>query len=406
MKIIYIHQYFCTPEEGGAIRSYYLAKGMVDAGIDVEMITAHNKNFYDLKIIEGIRVHYLPIAYQQEWGFIKRVGAFLKFVIHAKRIVKKISRPDYLYITSTPLTTGLIGLWAKRKMALPYIFEVRDLWPDAPIEVGAIRNPVLKSLLYSLEKRIYQHALKCIALSPGIANSMRKKTDTPITIVPNIADTSYFSPNQKCDNQLDRYGLKNQFTIIYSGAIGEVNAVHEFVDLANHAQKGKKPFQFVIVGKGSTLEKMKAYASRLALSNLVFFDFGDKEKVRQLLDLSDMAFISFKHLPVLKTNSPNKFFDALAAGKAILINHKGWLYELCKTHQVGLLYQHKNPDKVLSEIEALIQNETILIYQKNARFLAEKYFSRDLAIKKLLHTIDSTKFPLDSSSDGACIQIA
>ncbi|MCH7401556.1 glycosyltransferase family 4 protein [Belliella kenyensis] len=405
MKVIYIHQYFCTPEDGGAIRSYYLAKGMVNAGVEVEMITAHNKKFYDLKIIEGIRVHYLPVAYRQEWGFSMRVIAFLKFAIHAMRLVKKLPRPDYLYITSTPLTTGMIGLWAKRKFALPFIFEVRDLWPDAPVEVGAIRNPLLKSFLYRLEKRIYQHALKCVALSPGIANNMRKKTDTPITIIPNIADTEYFYPNQKSQIQLDKYGLSDQFTIIYSGAVGDVNAVHEFLELARHAESKNKPFQFVILGKGSKLEAMKSLASKLSLSNLKFFAFGSKEKVRELLDISDMAFISFEHLPVLKTNSPNKFFDAIAAGKAILINHKGWIYELCKENKIGLLYRNKSPENTLSEIERLIQTEEIKIYQKNARSLAVKYFDKEIAIQKLLHLIDPKRFPMDTS-DAACIQIA
>jgi hypothetical protein len=133
MKVIYIHQYFRTPEQGGAVRSYHLAKGLLESGIELEMITAHSGKDYDQRWIEGIKVHYLPVDYDQKFGFLRRVWSFFQFVRLSKKLLKKLSRPDLLYITSTPLTTGWIGLWAKKHLALPYIFEVRDLWPEAPI---------------------------------------------------------------------------------------------------------------------------------------------------------------------------------------------------------------------------------------------------------------------------------
>lgn len=393
MRIIYIHQYFLTPEEGGAVRSYHLAKGMVEAGIAVDMITTHNKSYYDLKIIDGIHVHYLPVAYSQEWGFVKRVKSFIHFVQLAKKWVAKLPRPDYLYITSTPLTTGLIGLWAKRKFALPYIFEVRDLWPDAPIQVGAIKNPLLKNLLYALEKRIYKHALKCIALSPGIAREIRKRTETPIYIVPNFGDTDYFSPEKKDPQLLSKLNLKDSFTILYAGAIGQVNAVDELLDIAKVAMDKGKDYQFIVMGKGSQLPSVLRKADELELNNFSFFDFGNKEKVRYLLNLSDMAFISFDHLPVLKTNSPNKFFDALAAGKAILVNHKGWVYNLTKKYELGIYHNPNKPKQTLDRIEKMLENDAMLQkYQQNSRNLALQFFTKEMAIKRILAVLDSKKF--------------
>lgn len=393
MRIIYIHQYFLTPEEGGAIRSYHLAKGMVEAGIAVDMITTHNKPYYDLRIIDGIRVHYLPVAYNQEWGFVKRVKSFIHFVHLARKWVAKLPRPDYLYITSTPLTTGLIGLWAKRKFALPYIFEVRDLWPDAPIQVGAIKNPILKNILYALERRIYKHALKCIALSPGIANEIRKKTETPVFIIPNFGDTSYFTPTKKSPQILSKLNLNDSFTILYAGAIGQVNAVEELLDIAKVAMNKGKNYQFLIMGKGSKLLGLIQKAKTSKLTNLHFFDFGNKEKVRQLIDISDMTFISFNHLPVLKTNSPNKFFDALAAGKAILINHKGWVYDLTKKYQLGIYHNPNKPEETINRIEKILESPSSLPkFQHNARDLAIQYFSKEIAIKHVLAILDAKKF--------------
>lgn len=407
MRIIYIHQYFLTPQEGGATRSYYLAKGLVEKGIEVEMITAHNKSYYDLKIIDGIKVHYLPVAYDQNFGFLKRIWAFFAFVRQAKKWIKKIPRPDFLYITSTPLSTGIIGPWAKRKFAIPYIFEVRDLWPDAPIEVGAIRHPLLIKLLYGLEQKIYRHALKIVALSPGIAANIRKKNpDKEIHIIPNFADTDIFYPADKDSKFLEKCGLKNAFTIAYAGAIGQVNAVEEILELAKLAQDEGKDFQFIVMGKGSHLPQLLQTASSYELKNFHHIPFGSKQEVAKILNAADMAFISFDHLPVLKTNSPNKFFDALAAGKATLVNHKGWVYELVKTHHLGLYYNPKKPSETLAKIEKLALDKSELAQmQSNARKLSEQYFSKEIALQQLLIVLNPNN-KKGNATDGAYILTA
>ena len=92
MKVLYIHQYFRTPEEGGAIRSYYLAKGLVEHGIEVELITAHNEPKASTKIIDGITVHYLPVFYDNEQGFLQRIYAFFKFMRLARKKARKIKK--------------------------------------------------------------------------------------------------------------------------------------------------------------------------------------------------------------------------------------------------------------------------------------------------------------------------
>ena len=247
MRIIYIHQYFKTPAEGGAVRSYHLAKGLVDAGHEVEMITAGSNSGYDQRWIEGIKVHYLPVRYEQKFGFFRRVWAFLSYVRQAKKLIKKLPRPDLLYVTSTPLTTGLLGLWAKRRMAIPYIFEVRDLWPQAPIEVGAIKNPIVKRSLESLEKKIYQRAMSLVALSPGIADHLRKVTPSQkIHLIPNFSDLDRFFPMEKSERLLQKYQLTDALTIAYTGALGQVNAVNELLDLAEKAQDKGKSWQFLM----------------------------------------------------------------------------------------------------------------------------------------------------------------
>jgi glycosyltransferase involved in cell wall biosynthesis len=389
MNVIYIHQYFRTPDQGGAVRSYHLAKGLVEAGIGVEIITAHDLPDYDQRWIDGIRVHYLPVNYAQKFGFLKRIWAFWQFVVKAKRLIKKLPRPDLLYITSTPLTTGLIGLWAKKRMALPYIFEVRDLWPEAPIQVGAIRNPIAKTWLYALEKRIYDQALSLVALSPGIASHLQKiSPKREVALIPNFSDLNTFFPKEKNQALVEEHQLSDGLTIAYTGALGQVNAVEELLDLAEMAQSQNKNWNFLIMGTGSHEQILLKIAKAKSLENVRFIPFGSKEKVNEVLSLADFAWISFAHLPVLKTNSPNKFFDALAAGKAILVNHKGWVYDLMKTHELGISCLPGKMESTFAKLEKLAENPAeIDRMSRNSRKLAEAYFSKEIAISRLLAVI-------------------
>lgn len=401
MKIIYIHQYFKTPEEGGAVRSYHLAKGLVDAGYEVEMITGGNQKYYDQRRIDGIKVHFLPVDYDQKFGFWKRIVSFLSFVKQAKNLLPKLSRPDILYISSTPLTTGLIGLWAKKNLALPYVFEVRDLWPEAPIQVGAIRNPFLKKYLISLEARIYRNALSLVALSPGIAEHLRKVApDRLVNLIPNFSDLDCFFPQEKNENLLRKYRLNTSLTIAYTGALGQVNAVEELLELADKAQNRQKSWQFLIMGAGSHEGKLREIAAQKNLKNIKFIPFGSKEKVNEVLSLADFAWISFAHLPVLKTNSPNKFFDGLAAGKAILVNHKGWVYQLVRQYELGISCLPEKIKNAFAELERLETDpKSILQMQRNSRALAEKFFSKEHAVIRLKEVIDPGKNPTDSQDE-------
>ncbi|MEB2782508.1 glycosyltransferase family 4 protein [Algoriphagus sp. C2-6-M1] len=393
MRIIYIHQYFKTPAEGGAVRSYHLAKGLVDAGHAVEMITGGEQTGYDQHWIEGIKVHSVPVKYDQKFGYFKRILSFLSYVRQAKKLIKKLVRPDLLYITSTPLTTGLLGLWSKRTLAIPYIFEVRDLWPQAPIEVGAIRNPLLKRFLISLEKKIYQQALSLVALSPGIADHLRKVTPKQqIHLIPNFSDLDTFYPMKKSENLLQKYGLTDSLTIAYTGALGQVNAVEELLYLAEMAKKRGKNWQFLIMGQGSHEALLKRITLDRSLTQVHFIPFGSKAKVNEVLNLADFAWISFAHLPVLKSNSPNKFFDAMAAGKAILVNHKGWVYDLVKSHQLGFSCLPSKRGLAFSKLMEIEDSpQKLVLMGQNSRNLAEQHFTKEHAVSHLQHVIEHGK---------------
>ena len=383
--ILYIHQYFKTPQEGGAIRSYYLAKGLVEKGFEVEMLTTHNESIYTKAEIDGIKVHYLPVRYSNEMGFFKRIWSFFKFVRLAKKYAKNIASIDKAYITSTPLTVGLIGLWLKKKRHIPYIFEVRDLWPTAPIELGAIKSAPLKKYLYALEKKIYLGADKIVALSPGMRDWIKKVApEKEVYMIPNMADCQFFKKELKDPKLTEFYNAQKPFVITYLGSIGITNHLEYLLDLASECKKRNLNIDFKVVGQGSQLSKIKLEAYLRKLSNVQFIGHQNKEGVRRLLNVTDATYVSFAKIPVLATNSPNKMFDSMASGKLTIVNSNGWTKDLVEQYKCGFYADPENPQEFIEKLKPfLTQKDLLESYKNNSRQIAEKLYSKRLQVEKL-----------------------
>ncbi|MBD3176836.1 MAG: glycosyltransferase, partial [Armatimonadia bacterium] len=152
MHILYLHQYFCTPEGSSGTRSYEMARRLVAAGHRVTMVcSAANLGHLDLPAgrsdleIDGIHVIALNVAYSNRMSHLERIKAFYRFAWGARQAGRAASGVDVVFATSTPLTIAYPGVGASRRHRCPMVFEVRDLWPELPIAVGALRDPVSKA---------------------------------------------------------------------------------------------------------------------------------------------------------------------------------------------------------------------------------------------------------------------
>lgn len=392
-RILYIHQYFKTPEEGGAIRSYYLAKGLVELGFTVEMLTAHAEKIPTQIKIDGINVHYLPVPYSNEMGFAKRLLSFYRFVRLAKKYIPQIKGIDLAYITSTPLTVGYLGLWLKKKKHIPYVFEVRDLWPTAPIEIGVIKGGLFKKYLYRLEKKIYQNAEKVVALSPDMQEWIEKVVpEQSVHVIPNMADCDFFQLESK-DVRLEAfYHSQNKFVITYFGSIGTSNHLEYLLDIASLCQEQELNVAFKIVGKGSRKSHIKLMAYLKQLQNISFIGYLNKEGVKRILNITDATYVCFANYPVLGSNSPNKLFDSLAAGKLTLVNTSGWTKHLVEEHRCGFYANPEQPKEFIQQLVPFIENRALLnTYKDNARAVAEKFYAKKIQIEKLAELLKSIK---------------
>lgn len=385
MKILYIHQYFRTPDEGGPLRSYYLAKGLVEKGFEVEMITSYTGKKKLIKNIEGINVHYLPISYDNGMNFKRRVISFLKFMYLSVDEASTIRNVDLCYATSTPLTVGMAAIKIKERFDIPYIFEVRDLWPEAPIQLGAIRNPWLLRYTQDMEQRIYDNANKIVTLSPGMYEGVAAKVQNKIiSMIPNMSDVDFFQPEEKKPELESIFGTPGKFVVSYFGAMGKANQLEYLLDSAETSLTRELPLKFFVVGEGAERERLHEQSKKRNLSNVEFLPFMNKEEIKKLLNVTDAAYISFANKPILETNSPNKFFDALASGKMVVTNTKGWIRDLSEENKCGFYINPEKPTEFADKITPFIENKHHLrTYQKNARNLGERNFSKNKQIEKL-----------------------
>jgi len=388
LKITYLHQYFNTPQMSGGTRSYEMARRLVLAGHQVTMITAdpstHNcSNGWRISEEAGIKVHWLPVPYSNQMSYPERIRAFFHFAF--KSALHAASIPaDVIFATSTPLTIIIPGIAARLWQRVPMVFEVRDLWPELPIAVGALSNPFSKGLARFLEWLAYHSSKHVVALSPGMAEGIMKRgiPSSNVTVIPNSCDVELFDVAPDHGNAIRaRLGLhREQPLILYAGTMGLINGVGYLVELASAMRTMAPEVRFLIVGNGAELHKVTKLAQDMDVlnQNLWIWNAVPKEEMPDLHAAATIATSVFVPLRPMWNNSANKFFDALAAGKPVAINYGGWQADLLKKTGAGIVLPPNDLNQAAKLLTDFTHDEERLKKASSAaRELAYTRFARD-----------------------------
>ena len=389
LSIIYLHQYFNTPDMSGGTRSYELARRLVAKGHRVELITTDRTDGkggdgkWRVTQENGIIVHWCSVPYSNNMVFFSRVKAFFAFAFAATKRVNSM-KADLVFATSTPLTIAFPGIFKRWRSKIPMVFEVRDLWPELPIAIGMLKNPILKFFAKLLEKWAYMNSEAIIALSSGmrdgiIATGYDKHR---VSVIPNACDREAFLIEREKVEMFrkERIWLGDKPLLLYAGTLGKINGVSYLVEIASSLAKHNSPVQILIVGEGAEQEKITAQAEAAGVlgKNLFIENYLPKNQMAALFGAADISASLFVDLPEMRANSANKFFDALAAGRPILINYGGWQAELLKESGAGLVTWKMSPDTAAEMIDKHIVDKDWLASASDAsRRLASQLFDRD-----------------------------
>ncbi len=402
MRILYIHQFFATRESTlGLIRSYEFSRRWVEQGHEVTVVTSSSRlpdafqnELFAEDMIDGVRVRSVRVRYSNYMGYLRRMWSFLLFTFGAAWLASTSGKHDVVLATSTPLTVGIPGWMASKIRRTPFVFEVRDLWPEAAIQMGAIRrDSLLGRAAKRLERFLYRSADAVIALSPGMAAGvLAEGVDTArVHMVPNCSDTDLFSPGPKDAEMVERWDLAGKFVVGYAGAIGPSNDVDGQVPEAARllSQRGRDDIVFVIAGDGKCLPRLEELTQGLA--NVKLLGSLPKAEIPRVTRTADVLMVLFADRPILATNSPNKFFDALAAGRPVIVNSPGWTRDLVTEHECGAYVPPGDGRALADAIERLADDASQRERMGgNARHLAEQRFARDLLSQQVLDVLQAT----------------
>jgi glycosyltransferase involved in cell wall biosynthesis len=355
MHIAYIHQYFSTRKGFTGTRSYEMSRCLIEAGHRVSMVCGNTEAAGTIgqtgerithSEIDGIRVHYVNEPYSNKMGFYQRVRAFLNFASTARKVVESVE-PDLVFATSTPLTVGLPGMKSARRLGVPFVFEVRDLWPELPITLGVIKNPLLKWYTRRMERNIYRAATRIIALAPGIKDGI-VRTGYPaerVAMIPNACDLDLFKPDPTPLDDL-RFGDPGDFRLVFTGAHGLANGLDAVLDAAAELKRrGEKGIRFVFIGQGRERDRLIERSKREGTDSLIaWMAFIPKSELAQVLPRMDAGMMILKNIPnFYYGTSPNKFFDYIAAGLPVLNNYPGWVADMIGEAQCGRVVPPDDP---------------------------------------------------------------
>ena len=405
MHVVYIHQYFTTPDQKGGTRSYEMARRLIQAGHRVTMIGGTtdligmdgSTGYVQAETVDGIDVLRILEPYSNAMSFGRRWIAFLKFARKAYKVIKTIKDVDVVFATSTPLTTGDPGRKGARFHKCPFVFEVRDLWPELPIAMGLVGNPLLRWYLKRMELRAYNAADRIIALAPGIKQGICQTgyREQDVAMIPNSSDVDLFVPTQSRE-QIDndpRFGKPGDFRLAFTGAHGLANGLDAVLDAIGVLKaRGVTGVRFVFIGTGGLKPHLQSRGQAEELDDYIsWVDPIKKTELAQILPQMDVGMMILKNIQAFyRGTSPNKFFDYLACGLPILNNYPGWIGQYILQNNCGVVVEPQNPQALADAVEDLMERrETLPTTGNNARQLAETVFNRDILGRQFVEVLEN-----------------
>jgi glycosyltransferase involved in cell wall biosynthesis len=397
VRLLYIHQHFSTPDGTVGNRSYAFARAAIARGHRVTMLcggyvgasTGLDGPFsrgVREGMVDGIRVVEFAAPAGNAQRLATRAWHFARFASAAALRAPR-EEADLVYATSTPLTVALPAL-AARAAGTPYVFEVRDLWPELPVAMGAIRSRFVIGALSALEWAAYRGARATVALSDGMAVGIARRGIAPetIAVIPNGCDLDLFVPDAAPAPA--PWLRRGEVAAIYAGAHGKANGLDHLLDVA--ALLRGTGVRLVLCGDGSEKPGLVARARTEALDNVTFLDPIPRRSMPGLLRACAVGIQSLADVPAFhEGTSPNKLMDYIACGLPVAITYPGWAARMLEAHGAGIA-PPRAPEAFAPALAALAQDAARRVAMgKAARRLAETHFDRAALAERFVAVVEA-----------------
>jgi glycosyltransferase involved in cell wall biosynthesis len=410
MHILIIHQAFASLDEPGGTRHYEFARYLSAAGHRVTVIAspvsyitgaptplAASGHSPQLRSKlgnpeggdgeEGITILRASVYSAHHKSFAHRVFAFISFMASSFWLGLGVKNIDLVWGTSPPIFQGVTAWVLARLKGAKFLFEVRDLWPQFAVAVGVLTNPMLIRASEWLERFLYRHADRVMVNSPGFSEHVQIRGAKRVELIPNGADPSMFDPADEGEAFRQAHRLDDKFVALYAGAHGMSNDLGVVLEAARMLEG--TDVQVVLLGDGKEKTNLQAKAAEMGLSNLTFAPPVTKAEMAGALAGADACIAILKPLDEYKTTYPNKVFDYMAAGRAVLLVIDGVIREVVEAAGCGIFAEPGNPSALAEAIQKLASDKGKARQMGlQGRAYLEEHFSRALIGEKLLGLLE------------------
>lgn len=396
MHILLIHQAFVTTGEAGGTRHIEFARRLAAKGHRVTIITSpvsylSGEQKSDISShglwkkeqwAENIEIRYCWTSSGMHKGFVPRVLAFFSFMFSSFFCALNVRNVDLVWGTSPNLFQAWTAWLTARCKRKKFLLEIRDMWPEFAIAMGALTNKTLIRMSQWLEKFLYTHADRIIVNSPGFIPFIRDICGKTADLVPNGADISMFAG---ADGKAfrEKYALENDFVVMYCGAHGPANDLETVLKTAEILRE-REDIRFVFVGSGKDKGRLEALAAEMKLKNVLFVPAVPKDEMAGVMAAEDAGLAILKKLDMFKTTYPNKVFDIMACGDPVICQIDGVIREVVEENRAGVYAEPGDPHALAGAVLQLAgDRESARKMGENGRKAIAEKFSRDQAARKL-----------------------
>jgi glycosyltransferase involved in cell wall biosynthesis len=388
-----LNHYAMPPYMPGGTRHYDLSQELIKKGYKVTIFSSgfshEKKNYFKLfkeeqyivEDYEKLKFVWLKTTSYKKNNY-KRTINMISYLTKILKVVCDFPKPDIIIGSSVHPLAVVAAWWLSKKYKAKFIFEVRDLWPQTPIDMKIINaNSITAKLLYRWEKFMYQKANKIIILFPNARNYIESKgiSIEKVVWIPNGVNLERFENPKQLDPDSNLVQLlrenKNNFKVIYTGAHGPANGLSVIIDTATILQRNRTKIHFFLIGDGAEKDKLQYDAEKHNLKNINFFSPIPKEQIPDLLRYADLLLHCFAPIDVFKYGiSPNKIYDYLASGKPIIMSVKT-SNNIVQDARAGITVEPGNSEslaKGILKIEKMTAEEREKL-GANGRAYVEKY---------------------------------
>lgn len=399
MNILIIYQFHVRPDDAGITRfsqfAYYWAnsghKVKIIAGM-VNYLSGQKLEQYRRKLfvkeqedknIEVLRTFTSVLGYRT---FLGRLLSYFSFLI-SSLIGGIFSKADIVIVASPPIFIGIVGYLVSLFKRIPFVFEIRDLWPDEAIELGIIKNKLIIELSHWLEKFLYKKAKIIVGVTPGFKEFLikeKKVSKEKIEVIPNAADLNLLKPASRDNWVRQKFNWQNKFIVLYIGAHSMVYNFNPIMETAKSLKNNSPDILFVFVGDGKQKAKLIQKVKEENLTNIQFLNPVPKKQIGDFINASDVCVATLKKINLLKYVYPAKLFDYMACAKPIILAMNGVSKDLvCNGARCGICIEPENSMEFEKALKELYNNPSKmeLLGKNGYKFVKQNFSDKVLAQK-------------------------